>query len=503
MPGKAFAGAGPEAIDITPFKDLLRTRCGFFFETIREAALRAGLNARMSERGMHSPVAYLSCLMADPDELGRLVDLLTVNETYFFREPGHLDLLVRRIIPEMTAGNGGVKPVRIISAGCSTGEEPYSILIALLEKYGQGILNRVCITGVDIDRAAIAKARSGIYPVHSFRTLNGRLKAAYFEPCGKNVFRIKDELKKAVEFRRFNLFSETYPQEFGGFDVIFYRNVSIYFESAVRKNIFTRLAGLLNPNGYLFLSSTETLCHDFGILALREQDGIFLYKKSAAIRVEEIKRCSADSPPFYFPPLSSRDVPSASCVPEEAGGEVPGAGRTEDKDLDEALCLAKAKKYAEALACMDRLIARNNCCAKGFMMKAGVLLHLKRPEEAEQMCLQGIAMDRWGLEGYLLLGMIAKMKDDQAGALKRFKEALYIQPSCWMAHFHMGDIHRFRGEPQKACREYEIVVKLLEKGNLTDHGLTFFSLAYPVEQIVHLCNHHLSKLRGEDRRYGT
>jgi chemotaxis protein methyltransferase CheR len=129
-----------------------------------------------------------------------------------------------------------------------------------------------------------------------------------------------------------------------------------------------------------------------------------------------------------------------------------------------------------------------------YALKASVLINLKELEQAERICLTCIERDPWYLEAVLLLGMIEKIRNDCDAAFRRFKEALYIQSSCWLAHFYIADIHRLWGELDRARREYAIVISLLEKKDSEDHGLMFFPLSFPIEQIVHLCRHNLAQL---------
>ena len=129
------------------------------------------------------------------------------------------------------------------------------------------------------------------------------------------------------------------------------------------------------------------------------------------------------------------------------------------------------------------------------MLKAGILINLNLLEDAKSICLKSIGIDRWCLEGHLLLALIAKMQDDRKAALKRFKEAVYIQPSCWLAHFYLAEIYNSSRDLKNACREYEITIRQLAKGEIENHGLTFFQLSFSAEQILHLCRKNLSELK--------
>lgn len=510
-------------MDLAPFKGLIKEKCGLSFEDLRGGNLVTGICKRMSLKGMDSHGEYLECLMSDQEEFQLLVSLLTINETYFFREPAHIQLLTGRVLPEFLGGGRGAEKIRILSAGCSTGEEPYSLVMSIMEKYGLGIRDFVSVTGADIDDEALDKAKKGIFNSHSFRGVPDKLKEKYFEVCGDNKYRIRDLVRERVSFRKLNLLGDEYPPEFEGLDIIFYRNVSIYFESETQEKIFSKLAGLLREKGVLFVSSTETISHNSGILSLVEMDGQYFFRKdfqSAGgcrhIPADPlpVKREMPVSPPVAQATalrraaleLAGRGVMSAArgVVPDKAGVAAAVMSRREEvvsgvKEqgvlFDEALSLAKEKKYDEALGLIDGMLGRDPSYVGAYMLKAGILLNMKRPEESQASCLQGIERDKWCVEAYLLLGLIARGGGDDETARMRFKEALYINPSIWPAHFYLAEIYREAGNAVKACREYEIVAKLLGKGNAEGHGFTFFPLSVPAHQIEHLCKHNISRLR--------
>jgi len=499
---------------LNQFKDLIRERSGLYFDDSRIVTLKNGISARMSERDIGSDYEYLNCLLQDRDELSRLLNLLTINETYFFRESCHLNLLAEKLIPEMLNDKkeGGIK---ILSAGCSTGEEPYSLLIALMEKYGPGIRPSVSIIGFDIDGNAVRTAREGIFTAYSFRDVPRQLMEKYFEPAGHDRHRIKDIIREGVNFKKFNLLDNELPEELKNADVIFYRNVSIYFDPETQKNIFKKLSELINENGYLFVGSTETISHNIGILSLIEMDGIFLFRKvkegaakkngkqqavgniakqnksviPAKAGIQKAKYLDSRLHGNDGIEISTKDDLTPSSFWKNSAG-------SKNSPFEEALSYAQAKKYDEALKSIEGLTEKDSAFIKAQMLKAGILINMNRLEDAKKICLKIIGMDRWCLEGQLLLGLISRMQNDEDKAVKRFKEAVFIRPSCWLAHFYLAEIYNSSGERKNAGREYEITIKQLSKGDFGGHGLTFFPLAFSNDNIAHLCKMNLNKLKG-------
>ncbi|MHB8828111.1 MAG: CheR family methyltransferase [Syntrophales bacterium] len=498
-------------MDIQPFKRIVKERSGLSFEAEKEALLANGISSRMSQCRMITDAEYLVCLMQDEGEFHSLVNLLTINETYFLREPLHLDLLADRLFPAMLAERKPGESIRILCAGCSTGEEPYSVMIKLLEKYGAGIRGLISIIGADIDSDAIARAEQGVYSGFSFRDFPAALREKYFEPTADGRHRIRDLVRENVAFIKLNLMSDRYPDVLCESDVIFYRNVSIYFEPETQRSIFDKLAGLLREKGWMFVSATETLSHNHGVLPLINLDGVFCYQKNLDLATgRRIKQTSfvresfpaVETKKTVRPAVvaGSRGLPHVIRPKREAqttrlAGTMYDKTRTECASFEDALVMARNRNYQESLKCIDALLAQEPSLCKGYQFKTEILITMERLDEAESVCLRSIEIDRWSREGHLLLGVIAKQRNESEAAVKRFQAALYIQSSCWLGHFNLAEVYVVRGEIKNALREYGIAINLLNKTDGVNHGLNFFLLAFSADRIKRLCQHNLLKLK--------
>ncbi len=502
-------------MNLSPFRQVLEKKCGLIFPNEKAAILEAGIRNRMDACAVTSPVEYLFLLTADRWEFGRLIDLLTINETYFLREPVHFTLLARRIVPELLTGKEPGKKLKILSAGCSTGEEAYSVVISLAERFGRDFLGGVSVFGGDIDTTVIAGARQGVFGKRSFREFPEHLLEKYFEPCRDGLFRIRDWLRDAVEFIPLNLLEAEYPPALGDSDVIFYRNVSIYFSPEVRNEIFTRLAASLNQGGYLVVSPSETFCYNKGALSLTPLEGAFFYRKGVAGEKAPVRPASGRrvSParktvvagtllsPKLRPPLADgrregrspaeRDETVRSCVP---AAPPPSAGAP--ASFEQALGLATAKEYQAALELLDRLTENRAEAARAHTLRGGILLNLSRPDEARAACLAALEADGFSLEATLCLGILARLQGDGTETLRRFREAVYLRPSCWPAHYYLGESYLEQGEAGLARREYEVILKLLKKGDFSSHGISFMPLSFTQAQLETLCRRRLLPMKG-------
>ncbi|MFW6331107.1 MAG: CheR family methyltransferase [Gemmatimonadota bacterium] len=218
----------------------------------KETLVKSRLSKRLRALGLPDFDAYLRRVEEDGGgELRHMVDALTTNKTSFFREPAHFDHLTGEALPAL----GGAAPLRIWSAGCSTGEEPYTLAMVLREHDPKRDDAR--ILGTDISTRALALARQGEYAEPVLAGVPAPLRDRYFEVAGPGRFRAGGGLRSLVSFGRLNLMSE-WPMR-GPFDVIFCRNVMIYFDRDVRERLVARFHGLLREGGYLYVGHSESL----------------------------------------------------------------------------------------------------------------------------------------------------------------------------------------------------------------------------------------------------
>ncbi len=243
------------------FGELLRNHCGLHFDESSRFLLEKRVGRRIRELGLGGFTAYLYALRSTggDEEMATLVDLITTNETYFFRERGQLQALVGEIIPELLLQRapGSTRPVSIWSAGCSSGEEPYSV-IALAMEAGLEPGRDLRVYASDISRPVLTKSRRGVYRESSFRETSDALRARYFvEKDG--LFRICDDVKKHVDFIHLNLLDDSKIALLGAMDVILCRNVIIYFDAETKRRVIQTFYDRLRPGGYLLLGHSESL----------------------------------------------------------------------------------------------------------------------------------------------------------------------------------------------------------------------------------------------------
>lgn len=255
-------------------RELIHGHCGIWFRDDMRYLLERRLAPRLQVHGLASFGDYHRFVRFDPrgqGELDEATDLLTTNETYFHREPLQLRAFTREILPELARQRAGERRLRVLSAGCSTGEEAYTVAI-LLRAAGLFEGWDLEVVGADISRRCLAVARAGAYGEHAFRSPEGKAMRRWFHlRHGKWV--VDEAVRRSVRFASANLLDDRGLASVGKADVVFCRNVMIYFDLAARRRALRQLYDRLRPGGWLLLGHSESLLNvtaDFELVHLSE-----------------------------------------------------------------------------------------------------------------------------------------------------------------------------------------------------------------------------------------
>lgn len=255
--------------DYTRLCALVRSEAGIHLGAEKRTMLEARIRRRLKVLEMDSYDQYCSYLFGRKglkEEISHLIDVVTTNKTDFFREPKHFEFLVSRAVPEFSERWAGGRPFFVWSAGCSTGEEPYTLAM-LLSDYALGHSGfRFRILATDISTIVLKKAELGVYSEDAIRVIPPVMKRKYFlhsRDAAAERVRAAPELRRVVEFRQLNFMAADYGMSETP-DAIFCRNVIIYFERATQECILGKLSACLAPGGYLFVGHAETL-HDMDL----------------------------------------------------------------------------------------------------------------------------------------------------------------------------------------------------------------------------------------------
>lgn len=238
------------AYDYEKFKSVVLQLTKIDLNCYKERQMKRRIDALIAKHGISGYEAYVQVLMNDKARFEEFVSYLTINVSEFYRNPDQWQVLDKEIIPELIGKFG--KNLKIWSAACSTGDEPYSLTMALSRHIP---LSQIRITATDLDKQIISKAKMGIYSEKSIAAVPEDLKKKYFTKIGLS-YQISDEIKSRVEFREHNLLEDNYPKDY---HMIVCRNVLIYFTEEAKDEVFRKFYKTLAPGGILFIGSTEQI----------------------------------------------------------------------------------------------------------------------------------------------------------------------------------------------------------------------------------------------------
>ncbi|HSQ78781.1 MAG TPA: protein-glutamate O-methyltransferase CheR [Nitrospirota bacterium] len=270
-------------------RDFIHGYCGIFFDDGSKFLLERRLSRRLEQHRLKNFEEYYHFLRYDrkrEEELTILVDNLTTNETYFFRESPQLRAFSEEILPELRQTLADRKTLRIWSAGCSTGEEPYTIAILLLEAGEWWRDWQVEILGSDINQRVLHTARKGVYKKSAHRATNPEMLSKYFIEEEKGNYRIIDKVRGLVSFSSLNLLDPFKTSLISNVDVIFCRNVIIYFDKEAKKKVISSFHEKLRAGGYLLLGHSESLINISNAFQLRTLKNDMVYQKPLRGKIE-------------------------------------------------------------------------------------------------------------------------------------------------------------------------------------------------------------------------
>ncbi|MGM0828139.1 MAG: CheR family methyltransferase [Bacillota bacterium] len=253
--------------DYLEFIQGIKRKTGIDLSLYKEAQMKRRLTALYEKKGCGSFQEFYNKLNRDSEEMEEFLDRMTINVSEFYRNYKRWEVLENKILPRLLQEN---KSLKIWSAACSTGEEPYTIAMMLSEHM---TLSGRTITATDIDKNAIQRARNGLYPERSLNEVPSVMRARYFTQEG-TLFKLNEEIRRNVTFKQQNLLSDQFE---GNYDLIVCRNVLIYFTEEAKNLLYKKFNASLRPGGVLFVGSTEQIFNpsQYGF----ETEDTFFYKK--------------------------------------------------------------------------------------------------------------------------------------------------------------------------------------------------------------------------------
>jgi chemotaxis protein methyltransferase CheR len=277
MSGASMSPLSPE--DLNRLCQFVYKRSGILYGENKRFFVERRLIDRMSSVGLSTFTEYFRLLLSGGAEAEYLINSFTVNETYFYREENQLRCLSKSLLSEIVLNRGPGDLVRIWSLPCSTGEEPYSIAIWLLENWPLVDAYNIEIVGSDIDTRVLAEAAVGIYTERALGRLPKNLVPRYFQKIAPDTDQIIQDLRESVKFTQANLIDAASMRMQGKFDIIFCRNVLIYFDDAARLAAVDNIYEALNPGGFICLGHSESMGRISDRFRIRRFDDAIVYQR--------------------------------------------------------------------------------------------------------------------------------------------------------------------------------------------------------------------------------
>jgi len=479
-PQRAFNTGGASSGLLTPeqfarLRDRLADYSGVYLDLARLRLLENGLAQRLRATG-DELAAYERRIQgpAGRDELRLLAELVLNHETIFFRNGPHLRALRDVLLPELHRSKPDGAPIRIWSAGCATGEEPYSLAIAALETLGQPLARPFEIWATDLSEPALRKAREGFYRGRALQNLPGDVLARYFKPK-EDGYMVEDALRALVRFEPLNLL-DPFPRYAAGIDMIFCQNVTIYFQLKTCQELIARFFDCLPANGLLFLGFSETLWNIFDRFQSREVAGAYVYYKgaleSADLRatVELRQRKAAPSVDQRQEALGTARAGSARgdvsrdhkrVFPDQAV-TAQSRGTSDQAALASGRELLAQSKIDDALVALRRISPQSIYAPQALTLTARAHADRGDLDLAAAEIQRAIEIDALNEEAHLLLGVIFGRQGQWQSAIQQLERARYLSADSALVSFHLAEAYRQAGRVDKAAREYNNTLRKLD-----------------------------------------
>ncbi len=454
---------------------------GLYFPKKRWDDLRDKFQLASIEFGFSNAESCINWLLSAPltqEQIETLSSYLTIGETNFYRDQNIYNELERHVLPELINSRCKIgKYIRIWSAGCSSGEEPYSIAI-LLHKMITDLKDwNISILATDINPRALKKAKEGIYNKWSFRGTPKWVKDGYFSRTRENSYKIKPYIKKMVTFSYHNLANDPYPSllnNTSAIDIIFCRNVIMYFRPQLVIKIIKRFYRSLLDGGWLIVSGSEgSSVHMSRFVMVNLPDAIFFRKDlSKSGVVEEFLEKTPvsthqtlfDYDPEAFP-VVPLPVPESPPQPREviikSRREQPKTEEVQQKACEEAMVLYEQGNYPEVENILIDCLLHDKKNHKAMTLLAKACSNQGKFSKAVEWCEKEIAINKFNPGCHYRLALIFQEQGKMEEAISSLNRSIYLDPNYVLAHYTLGNLILRKGNIKKAEKYFDNSLSIL------------------------------------------
>ncbi len=454
------------------FRDLLLARAGLHYPERKRADLLHGLGLVLNAGGYPNLDALYAAAVSNEQAWDLVLAHLTIGETYFFRNGPQFDALRQHILPDILHRRSATRGLRVWSAGCATGEEPYSLAMTIGELVGGDPLWHVSILATDINPRFLERAREALYGDWSFRETPEEIRQRFWTK-EQNRWRLRPEIRRLVTFARLNLAEPCYPSVATGtmaIDLLVCRNVTIYFDAATTRQVVERFFSALAPGGWLIVGHSEPQASVYQQFEVHNFPNTVVYRKplDAPMFPADSWRGAGLEPHSQPSGLQSWSVP-APADPWAATPKLLASSRPLDARPAPIRAVLSNQQVSEM---PDRPREPDDATKlrPASAAEIAALIKLGRQSAdradwptAESYCEQALAYDSLSIEAHYLLGQIYEHQGKLDPALAAYRRTVYLDAGFVPGLIGMGNIWRQIGRPREASRYYELAVRQLEQ----------------------------------------
>jgi chemotaxis protein methyltransferase CheR len=506
----------PDRLELERFRTMIGRRFGLHYDDGKLDYLADVLRQRAEPSAASSFGTYierLASLPAKSDELRALVEQLTVNETFFFRNADNFRALTEHVLPERIRQRNHQKRLHILSAGCASGEEAYSLAIAVQEALPDLESWDVKIVGVDVSAVMLARAAQARYSPWSLRATPDDVRRRYFRAEGRD-FVLDAQVQAMVTFEEQNLLdADSSLWRAAHYDAVFCRNVIMYFTPEAMRELVQRIGSSLVPGGFLFLGHAETLrglsqefhlCHTHDTFYYQKRGGSsvetsgssWLARTNAPATVELPK--VVDGAASWIDAIQHASERIAQLIERPSRGHEQEPVRPHPAvrswDLGLVLEAMRQERFSDALELLSALPPESHAEPDALLLRAVLLANSGKLGDAETSCARLLALDELNAGAHYVMALCREHAGDTAGAIEHDRTAIYLDVGFAMPHLHLGLMAKRAGDDNTARPELSQALLLLAREDAS--RLLLFGGGFSRDTLVALCRAELRAVGG-------
>lgn len=465
--------------DLQRFSDLLLKRCGLRFAENRHAELEHGIRQAFAASTCATIDEFYDLVetpQAGAVEMDLLVNSVTVSETHFFRDEAQFDAIYQHVLPQIIKRKQLLRTLRIWSAGCASGEEPYSLAIMLRELLPDVDQWSITILATDINTASLDRARQAVYGSWAFREERAKtLRSRYFAPAPNNRYALIPEVRQMVTFNKLNLVEPVYPAYETNtmmMDLIICRNVTIYFNELVTRWSVDRFHDSLVDGGWLIVGHSEPSVDIYRRFRVRNFPNTVLYQRganTAILRAQGTRRLAPSPVNIPKPPLAgaistSVQSPPPELPPADSLGVIPTVPENvkQTNPLEHARELLEYGRSEDARSVLLALAKHQPGNAAVCSLLGQAYANLGNWQEAEKWCRQAMEHNKLVLDAYYTLALVLQHQGKLDLAIENMKKVIYIDHNYILGHYGLATLYYESNQLRQAQKSLENAFRLLQ-----------------------------------------